>query len=841
MLNLKLEVDLKLSQAEKARFASEKEQADKNAFYSELERAEKASSTFEKKASDISNKKEPEQSIGGNLHKPQQVSEKNADLKTEKNEKVTVSKGKPEQEIGGNLSKPVNESDETERKHRAEYILANRLGVEHNAEQNTAKDNSEQLVVKDSPEQQIGGNLHPKNTVDNDLADDVDTSETILPGSDVVEQSIGGNLRKDTDYFTSDVTQPQQAAAANYNVQSTDPDEKTVVSSSDKLLAQIQASNSQVTDVKQHLAPVPKALKDVLSLYQGKDEVVENKGDKKIDNIAPPALNPLKTEETTSVSTNSESVSEKAGKKSLDQILPIKNDPQSASNALPGKTETVSSAKSGKTEIETVTTQGAVKVNNTPEKPKSTEALLTTLTAQVGKNESVEIKNKGQQSGPVIDEKSTKFNKKVDNETLNPQQSVKSETSKISSVQIENAQQVASPSSPNIKQIVEEQNDNKVSISAEAQVVTHLDKVNRGEEKVTLPIEKAVNLMNKSEVSNDKLAQQIKALPAQEKAVLQQSLQQAVDSGKLNDVQLKRAEDALALLAANSELPNSDAKKSVNLMANLPNQSQSQGQSKSFTDLTSYNSTKVTAQSLSETAQSTVEQVNQESKSVFEGTEFLQVNNEQNEKPVRKTSTGSQAENIFKSIMAQPQQASTQSVHELDISQTVQQFDTALQNAQTQQNTSMGQKLSQDPNQGQVFNLQKNEVVKALHDKVNAMLMINNKEAEIRLDPPELGSMQIRIRSEAEQAQVNFVVQNQQAKEALEESMPKLKEMLAEQGIQLGESNIQQDSGSSSEQGTDEAQELGHSKLANQESQAQNSQHSNTNSSSSESGIDYYA
>ncbi|MEL7478669.1 MAG: hypothetical protein AAGJ17_07235, partial [Pseudomonadota bacterium] len=106
MLNLKLEVDLKLSQAEKARFASEKEQADKNAFYSELERAEKASSTFENKTLDVSDKKEPEQSIGGNLHKPQQTGEKNADLKTEKNEKVTVSKGKAEQEIGGNLSKP---------------------------------------------------------------------------------------------------------------------------------------------------------------------------------------------------------------------------------------------------------------------------------------------------------------------------------------------------------------------------------------------------------------------------------------------------------------------------------------------------------------------------------------------------------------------------------------------------------------------------------------------------------------------------------------------------------------------------------------------------------------
>ena len=831
MLNLKLEVDLKLSQAEKARFASEKEQADKNAFYSELERAEKASSAFEKKTLDVSNKKEPEQSIGGNLHKPQQTSEKSADLKTEKNEKVAVSKGKAEQEIGGNLSKPINESDETERKHRAEYILANRLGVEHNAEQNTAKDNSEQLVVKDNPEQQIGGNLHPKNTVENELTDDVDTSETVEPGSDVVEQSIGGNLSKDKDYFASDVKQPHQAAAvANYSAQSTDPDEKTVVSSSDKLLAQIQASNSQVTDVKQHLAPVPKALKDVLSLYQGKDEVVENKGDKKIDNIAPPALNPLKMDEQTSVSTNSESVSEKVGKKSLDQILPIKGNPQSASNMSPGKAEAVSSAELGETE--TVITQGTVKINNASEKPKSAEALLTTLTAQVGKNENVEIKNKVQQSGPVIDEKAGK-------ETLNFQLSAKSETSKLSSAQIENAQKIASQGSPSAKQVDEESKDNKVSISAEAKVVTHLDKVNHSEEKVTLPVEKAVNLMNKSEVSNDKLAQQIKALPTQEKEVLQQSLQQAVDSGKLNDVQLKRAEDALALLAANSELPNSDAKKTVKLMANLP--SQSQNQSKSANDLTSYNSTKVTAQSLSETAQSTVEQVKQESKSVFEGAEFLQTNHEQNEKPVRKSSMGSQAENIFKSIMAQPQQAAVQSIHDLDISQTVQQFDTALQNAQTQQNTSMGQKISQDPNQGQVFNLQKNEAVKALHDKVNSMLMINNKEAEIRLDPPELGSMQIRIRSEAEQAQVNFVVQNQQAKEALEESMPKLKEMLAEQGIQLGESNIQQDSGSSSEQGTDEAQELGHSKLANQESQAQNSQHSNTNSSSSESGIDYYA
>jgi flagellar hook-length control protein FliK len=180
-------------------------------------------------------------------------------------------------------------------------------------------------------------------------------------------------------------------------------------------------------------------------------------------------------------------------------------------------------------------------------------------------------------------------------------------------------------------------------------------------------------------------------------------------------------------------------------------------------------------------------------------------------------------------------------VHDIDISQTVQQFESVMQNAQTQQSSVAAQKLNADPNLAQALNLQKADVVKALHEKVNAMLTINNKEAEIRLDPPELGSMQIRIRSEAEQAQINFVVQNQQAKEALEQSMPKLKEMLAEQGIQLGESNIQQDSGSSSGQGTDDTQESSHSKLANQESQAQNSQQSRSNSVSSESGIDYYA
>ncbi|MCJ8293705.1 MAG: flagellar hook-length control protein FliK [Colwellia sp.] len=80
----------------------------------------------------------------------------------------------------------------------------------------------------------------------------------------------------------------------------------------------------------------------------------------------------------------------------------------------------------------------------------------------------------------------------------------------------------------------------------------------------------------------------------------------------------------------------------------------------------------------------------------------------------------------------------------------------------------------------------------AVKDKV--MLMINQKlqQFDITLDPPEFGNMQVRVNLQGEQASVNFVVQNQQAKDALEQNMSKLKDMLAEQGVDVGEANVEQ-------------------------------------------------
>lgn len=92
------------------------------------------------------------------------------------------------------------------------------------------------------------------------------------------------------------------------------------------------------------------------------------------------------------------------------------------------------------------------------------------------------------------------------------------------------------------------------------------------------------------------------------------------------------------------------------------------------------------------------------------------------------------------------------------------------------------------------LNLQQQDAAGQLRERVQLMVRQNIQVAEIRLDPAELGQMQIRINLQQEQASVQFIVQQQQAKELLEQQMPRLREMLQQQGIQLGEGQVQQQS-----------------------------------------------
>mgnify|MGYP000642049157 CR=1 FL=1 len=95
------------------------------------------------------------------------------------------------------------------------------------------------------------------------------------------------------------------------------------------------------------------------------------------------------------------------------------------------------------------------------------------------------------------------------------------------------------------------------------------------------------------------------------------------------------------------------------------------------------------------------------------------------------------------------------------------------------------------------------DFTEAVKDKVMVMISQKLQQLDIRLDPPELGNVHVRVNLQNEQAVVNFMVQNQQAKEAFEENLNKLKDMLAEHGVDVGDANVEQQSQQSAESETD--------------------------------------
>ncbi|KGJ98587.1 flagellar hook-length control protein FliK [Pseudoalteromonas sp. ND6B] len=160
------------------------------------------------------------------------------------------------------------------------------------------------------------------------------------------------------------------------------------------------------------------------------------------------------------------------------------------------------------------------------------------------------------------------------------------------------------------------------------------------------------------------------------------------------------------------------------------------------------------------------------------------------------------------------------------------------------QSTAQAKQVSIDPATLQALNIIKSDAAKMLQERVSSMLSINNKEAEIRLDPPEMGSMQIRIRSDAEQAQINFVVQNQQAKEALEQSLPRLREILMQQGLELGESSISygDSSGEQAQQQEGDAQgQMANNRSTDETNSEQPDKQIQGSGQQTSSSIDYYA
>ncbi|EGG93579.1 Flagellar hook-length control protein fliK [gamma proteobacterium IMCC1989] len=93
----------------------------------------------------------------------------------------------------------------------------------------------------------------------------------------------------------------------------------------------------------------------------------------------------------------------------------------------------------------------------------------------------------------------------------------------------------------------------------------------------------------------------------------------------------------------------------------------------------------------------------------------------------------------------------------------------------------------------------------AVTEKVMWMSSKGIKEATIQLDPPELGSLQIKVGLTQDQAQVSFTVQNPSVREALDQQSMRLREMFAEDGLNLTDVDVS-DQSSQEESGEEQGQ-----------------------------------
>lgn len=78
----------------------------------------------------------------------------------------------------------------------------------------------------------------------------------------------------------------------------------------------------------------------------------------------------------------------------------------------------------------------------------------------------------------------------------------------------------------------------------------------------------------------------------------------------------------------------------------------------------------------------------------------------------------------------------------------------------------------------------------ALQDRVMWMTTRNIHNAEIRLNPAELGPIRVQVSVQDDAAQLTFTAQHALTREAIEVAMPRLREMLGENGLSLGEATV---------------------------------------------------
>ncbi|WP_125783322.1 flagellar hook-length control protein FliK [Pseudoalteromonas rubra] len=626
-------------------------------------------------------------------------------------------------------------------------------------------------------------------------------------------------------------------------------------SDADDLLAQITSSNAQSTDVAHNLAPVPKALKD----YLGKEALVTPpEGKKPVDNIGPVVPAPAgqgdeaHDPELADTKAALTSATTHAGTKFMQDKVPVE-----------GADDLVNAKRVDRVGPVITPPSDATSPAQTDSQPVNAQAKAAGL-AEVLKSGSTEGAKNAVNLTSADDQKNAKQTKSATEEASSLMPNLAGDKAAVLREQT-TAQSVADKYAGKAQPLTGKTTHRPVDQIGP--VIT----APQSDEAQGASADKAIKTPQPGQPGNatspSDLKGMVDALTPQQKQTLATNLQSQLDSGELSDPEHRaKAEQLLQELGVKPQLAGANkAQDMTATVAKQPAQTDQQVQNNKTEQLAASEKDSKAAKVIDPVAPDKVNKQsavvsqsavgNAEQKSQPKDTQQQEVTSDpldgehpelaqlkkeggqsEQQNSQQRSAMPAPIENIFKAIRGERVDDGLK--HEFN--EVLAQVEQVRQTQQVNQQSAVSQKVMQtDPAITQAINIARNDAVKALQERVNMMLNINNKEAEIRLDPPELGSMQIRIRSEGEQAQVNFVVQNQQAKEQLEQSMPKLREMLAEQGIQLGESNIQQ--GQGGEQQHQESSQ-GHGTLANNGSEAQNNdQQSTTSRRQSDSAIDYYA
>lgn len=86
-------------------------------------------------------------------------------------------------------------------------------------------------------------------------------------------------------------------------------------------------------------------------------------------------------------------------------------------------------------------------------------------------------------------------------------------------------------------------------------------------------------------------------------------------------------------------------------------------------------------------------------------------------------------------------------------------------------------------------------------NKLVWMAGADHQQADLVLTPPNMGRIEVSITVKNEQATANFVAANSEVRDALEQSLPRLREMFANAGISLGQANVSGESSAGQQSG----------------------------------------